>query len=290
MTVAFRRKLIWVTRTSPYATRSAQRLTHLGFRALALPVLQVRSVDWRRLDHQPNAIVFTSAHGVRLHRRKQDWSELPVFAVGDHTAREASAIGYRNVRSAVGDVEALKKLIATTLPRPARLAIFGASEPAGDLRDYLERSGYWPESCVVYETRPSSDEELHSGIELLPQMDGITAYSPKAARRLAQIIQQSRWQGPIFCISRAVASDFAQCEGVSVHIAEKPNEHAMLQLVIRHWAAPGIHAASPARSFSTSSHATSALIANDNAIGVHGQTATQGAVLDDDDPPPPSAA
>lgn len=283
MTVAFRRKLIWVTRTSPYGVRSAERLTRLGFRALALPVLQVRSVDWHRLDHQPDAIVFTSAHGVRLHHRQQAWSEMPVFAVGDHTAREASRIGYRNVRSAVGDVEALKKLIATTLPRPARLAIFGATEPAGDLHDHLARTGYQPENCVVYETRPSSDEELRSGIELLPQMDGITAYSPKAARRLAEILQRSGWRGPVFCISRATAKEFDGCRHIEGHVAERPNEQALIRTITQRWESRATPAARAWNSLNGS-------VANDNEEEAQATSpVASSAFFDNDDPPPPAA-
>lgn len=226
------RLFCWITRTAPLASRTAAALADLGHGSLIAPVLQSHPI-FGPPKMRPEAIVFTSAHGVANHPFDPSWSELPVFAVGDSTAHVAEHCGYRDVRSARGAVEDLQRLIATSLPRPARVLYFGAREPAGDLHDYLLRSGYQAEHCVVYETSDSSRMHRRVALTALPAFDAILIHSPKAARRVAEVIARHAWTGLVFCISEACAEEFGCLDRLSVQVAIQPSETSLMALIRR---------------------------------------------------------
>jgi uroporphyrinogen-III synthase len=261
--------LIWVTRTGPDNLRTAQRLRELGHRPLIQPALRVRQVAHARLAAQPDAIVFTSAHGVRYHDYPAADRALPVFTVGDRTAEAAREAGYRSVTSADGDVGALFRLLRTSLPSGARIGYFGARETAGDLAGDLIAAGYAFERTVVYETIPASDEDLEGVKAALPTVQGILIHSAKGARRARELIDASGWRGRIWCIAPACAQPFDGLAGVEVSAAAVPTED-------------GVFATIPAI---VGRVAERGVFANDNA--------EPDAVAGSDDfdgPPPPSAA
>lgn len=172
--------LLWVTRTAPYHLLTVHRVRAIGHNALAIPVLSVRSVTRNAVFARPDALVFTSANGVRHHHARSRWLQLPVYAVGDHTAAAARRAGYLDVRSARGDVSDLQQLIATTVARPASIIHYSAREPAGDLVGYLLQSGFEATQIAVYETIRASDSELSSALSMMAAIDGIVVHSPKA--------------------------------------------------------------------------------------------------------------
>lgn len=286
------RLFCWITRTAPLASRTAASLAELGHASLIAPVLQASPI-FGPPSSRPDAIVFTSAHGVANHPFDRSWSELPVFAVGDSTARIAEHCGYSNVRSAKGAVEDLQRLIAISLPRPARVIHFGAREPAGDLQDYLVRSGYESEHCVVYETSDSSRMHRRVALTALPAFDAILIHSPKAARRVAEIVARHDWNGIVFCISRTCAEEFGGLSRLSVRVALRPNETSLIELIwrFRPTARPSQTSDCsttdrfllPARNLLTP--------ANDISSGVPARckAALVNPDLDDDDPPPSAA-
>src|SRR3546814_3827643 len=93
------RGLVWVTRTDPFNRLTAKRLAGAGYTPLSAPALRIVAAPAPPLTAVPDALVFTSLNGVRLHRFSPALAGLPVFAVGDHSARYARAQGYRRVRS-----------------------------------------------------------------------------------------------------------------------------------------------------------------------------------------------
>jgi len=106
---------IWITRARPGAEVTARRVEALGFTALVDPLLEIRflepTVDLAGIA----ALAFTSANGVEAFARLSAARDLPVFAVGEATARAARSMGFAEPVSADGDVEALAALIARTI-------------------------------------------------------------------------------------------------------------------------------------------------------------------------------
>jgi len=291
MTFLSRRKMIWITRSAPYSHSSANLLQREGFRTLVAPVLQVRPIASALPSTLPDALVFTSAHGVLHHPHQSEWRHLPVFTVGNHTAETVAAAGYSNVHSADGDVHDLEELIATSLPRTANLFLFGARELAGDLDSSLAERGFGVERFVVYEARSSTDHDLSEAITFLPRIDGICVYSPRSADRVAEMLRATPWHGTIFCISEACAARFPVRDHLLVQVAERPDERALRDLVRLRWSDATRRAAQPPsfdlRAF-RSFVRPKAGIANDNRKATQ-QGPAREPHGDGDDPPPTAA-
>jgi uroporphyrinogen-III synthase len=223
---------IWVTRTAPDNGATAARLETLGHEAIAVPVLQVRAIE----GDAPRgfaAIVFSSANGVRHHPLCDAWLDLPVFTVGDRTADAAIEAGYRNVRSADGDVADLQRLIMESLP-PSRIVHFGARETAGDLAGFLGRFGFVVDRHIVYATEPVPLPRLVPLRQSLSRIDGIMIHSPRAADRVAKLLAGADWQGRIWCISEACAVRLAGLTGARLYFAAWPTETAMIEMIRQH--------------------------------------------------------
>ena len=121
---------VWVTRAQPGADRTAARLRALGFVPVVLPLLALRSIAQPAPDlSDVSALTFTSRNAVTVFAGLTPERLLPVFAVGDATAGAARAAGFSDVLSAVGDVEALARLIASERERSGECG--GGAEPAG---------------------------------------------------------------------------------------------------------------------------------------------------------------
>ena len=282
---------LWVTRTAPANLVTASRLRAMGHKVVALPVLEVHAVADAPPPAKPDAIVFTSMHGVRHHRADAAWRDVPVYAVGDSTGGAARQAGYRRVSSAGGDVRDLEALILREMVEPARILHFSPSEPAGALCERLRSHGHAAERHVVYETHAAGDGLLAAAMASLGRLDAILVHSPKGARRVAELISGSGWAGTIFCISAACAFELRALPGIRVRIAGRPTEQSLLALVRPRAPAPAAVEGRPRRSYGWPIRGGAlawSAVANDNWSGPHAAPPSFGP--EDPEDPPPSAA
>jgi uroporphyrinogen-III synthase len=228
------RPLVWVTRAEPGAGETAAKLGELGLKALIEPVIETRELEASPMPCGPfDAIAFTSAAAVRLAAGRMADRSLPVFAVGDATARLARDLGWGDVGSANGNVEDLAVLIASA--SDARIVLHpGARVAAGDLSGALESQGQKVVSWPLYETL----ERAEPSAGLLRRLSsdgvhGVLVHSPSAARALANWL--SPWCGlphaRLFALSGPCIRPL---EGVSfreIHISPFPREAALLKVV-----------------------------------------------------------
>lgn len=226
-------KFIWVTRSSPYAFLTGHHIRSLGHKPLIAPVLAIRPLRHAPLDKAPDALIFTSTHGVQHHIFELARAETPVYAVGRRTAMTARDAGYRNVLSADGNVSDLEALVAKTAPPGCSIVHMGAAAPAGNLALDLGARGFSTRHVAVYESIAIPPDELRPALAALPWIDGITVHSPKAARHLAAFLTDcgDLWRGTAFCISDAAAAPIESVTASPVLIAHRPTEEALIDLV-----------------------------------------------------------
>jgi len=190
--------------------------------------------------HDAQAILFTSANGVRaLHRRNQgDLSELvplPVLAVGNATAQAARDAGFRQVESAAGDVAALASLILARLaPAAGPLLHIAGSQVAGDLAGRLTAEGFVVRRDVIYGARQATQLSMATldGLRL-SQIDGVTFFSPRTA---AAFVTLCRDRGALpllqavvaLCLSPAVAQAVNTVTWRAIIVAPRPDQDALL--------------------------------------------------------------
>jgi uroporphyrinogen-III synthase len=220
---------VWITRARPGAEATAARVAALGFKPIVDPLLEIAPIAASIDLTGVSALAFTSANGVQMFSRLSDARSLPVFTVGRATALAASEAGFASVASADGDVEDLARLI--TVAETGLVLWAGAQEPAGDLVAALNAAGVAARGMVVYETVERTP--LDATLALLDQPLTVLLHSPRAARRLSQILSPRPARAlRALCLSEAVAAGLSPLAGSSsVACAPRPDETALLFLL-----------------------------------------------------------
>src|SRR5271169_2082066 len=133
-----------VTRSREEAETLAGALAVRAVRALIEPLMEVHFRGTAAPDLRGvQAVLCTSANGVRALARASAERRLPLLAVGDATAARAHAEGFAAVASAGGDAADLVRLATARLdPRDGRLLHVCGDAVAGDLVGDLRRCGF----------------------------------------------------------------------------------------------------------------------------------------------------
>src|SRR5271170_3214259 len=145
-----------VTRPREEAETLAAAVAARGVEALIEPLMKVHFRTAAAPDLAGvQAVLCTSANGVRAFAQASSERRLPLLGVGDATAARARSEGFVSVGNAGGDAADLVRLVATQLdPRGGRLLYVCGSAVAGDVFGALHARGFTVERSVLYETRP----------------------------------------------------------------------------------------------------------------------------------------
>ena len=119
--------LVVVTRPGNAARELAVEIVRRGYEPLIAPMLVIETLDTPLPDlGRYGAIAFTSANGVRAFAERSSERGVPAYAVGGATATALRAAGFRDIRLAGGDADALASLIAVSADRRPVLHISGS--------------------------------------------------------------------------------------------------------------------------------------------------------------------
>lgn len=223
---------VLVTRPAEDAARTAAVLEARGHKAVLAPLLEVRFHDGPDIPLDGvQAILATSANGVRALARRTARRDLPLFAVGPQTADAAHESGFAIVRNAQGDAKALAAATAQWAT-PAKGVLFHARGAEGDgaLAAMLKDKGFETRSEVLYDVAaagdlpPAAREALAQGA-----VDAALFFSPRSARVFADRAVGLDTRGLIaLCISAATAGTLAPLAFREIRIAAQPNQDALL--------------------------------------------------------------
>ena len=223
---------LWVTRARPGAEATAARLVDMGHRPLVSPLLAIRRLQPRLDLAGVGAVAFTSRNGVAAFAALNPERDLPIFTVGDATAGAAREAGFRDVRSAAGDVTALAALIIAE-PVEGAVLIAGAREPAGDLPGALKAADVPTRVAVLYAAVAAPGRRGLAALKAR-KLDGVLIHSPRAARRLADLTEgliPAAGAVPAFCISPAAAAPLKGSPAFAPVAAAHPDEATLLSLL-----------------------------------------------------------
>jgi uroporphyrinogen-III synthase len=147
---------ILLTRPREDAERLAAKLTALGHSVMIEPLIAIAPIDAVDLPLDGvQALLFTSANGVRAFARATERRDLRVMAVGEATANAALAAGFSRVESAGGDVEDLARLVRQRLTTDdGPLLHVAATDVAGDLKTELEQAEFSVRRVALYRAEP----------------------------------------------------------------------------------------------------------------------------------------
>ena len=232
-----------VTRPDPDGERTAATLRSRGYEVLVAPLLQVELLADAALGDGPwGALAMTSvnaAHAVAQHSRRAELTPLPVFAVGRRTAEAARAAGFRDVTSADGDMTDLVRLIGARCRAAAAPLLYLAGEDrAGDLAGDLAAAGVRVATVVAYRAAAAADlpESVLAALGA-GRLDGVLHFSRRSAEIYLNCAQTAgvldRALAPFhYCLSRQVAEPLAAAGAGKVRIAPRPEEAALIDLVL----------------------------------------------------------
>ncbi len=227
---------VLVTRPKADAGSLIAALQQRGATVLAQPMLRIDMQDAAPPDLAGvQALLFTSANGVRAFAHVSTDRSLPVFAVGDATAAVAREAGFTNVASAGGAVDDLAALAAARGdPAAGALLHVAGSTVAGDLAGLLEAAGFTVRRTVLYSATPA--EALDPAVRDALAADAIHAAMFFSARSAATFASVTRAAGladfcarvHIVALSRAVFEAAETLPWGGVTVAAAPTQAAML--------------------------------------------------------------
>jgi uroporphyrinogen-III synthase len=231
---------ILVTRPQPHAAQTAADLSARGHEAIIAPLFEIE----RLADVDPKtgpwtAILLTSANGLWgivsfAHDKK--WHGIPVFAVGDVSAKAARDMGFAEVASAGGNVNDLANLVAARLQPPARLLYLAGEERAGDLAEALRSKNFEVDLVVVYRVLTAQCLPEPAAAALAGELDAVLHFSRASAEdflnaarssNLLEAVLTKPWH---FCLSERVAAPLREAGVARIQVAARPTQDALLEL------------------------------------------------------------
>ena len=231
-----------VTRPRQDAEPFAQALAARGVQSMIAPMIDIIDLPGPPISRDnEQAILFTSANGPRALQRRNTGNlsplaALPVYAVGDATAKAARAAGFSHVESASGDVAALFALVQARLqPQAGPLLHVAGSQVAGDLAGRLSAAGFIVKRATIYTARKATaltvaaQEGLRQG-----SIDGVTFFSPRTAAAFVTLCHDCGVVADLrnvaaICLSQAVAQAVNGVAWRMVIVAPRPDQDGLLE-------------------------------------------------------------
>jgi uroporphyrinogen-III synthase len=232
---------ILVTRPREDSQHLAQQLEAKGHQVLIEPLFTIEPEPDASLDLEgAQALVMTSANGVRAFAARSERRDLRVFAVGDATAEAARACGFADVESAAGDVEDLARLVRERArPEDGALLHAAGSAVAGDLAGALQGAGFEVRRAVLYRAEPAL--ALSSAALTALREGGIDVamfFSPRTARTFVSLakaagVERACGRVTMLGLSPAVVEAASEVAWAARDSAAAPTEAALIEAVDR---------------------------------------------------------
>jgi uroporphyrinogen-III synthase len=231
--------LVLITRPAVDAAPLAHCLSARGYRTRVEPMLDIVWRDGPAPDVDGvQALLFTSANGVRAFARRSPCLDRPVLTVGHATASAAREAGFQTVDSAGGDVEALAALaLGRCRADGGALLHVAGSAMAGDLAGRLGQAGFTVRREILYDARPAQALSAATVTDLAAQaLSFVLFFSPRTARSFVSLARGAGLAEPCrtvvaLCLSGAVAAEAGQAPWKDIRTATRPEQDSMLDLL-----------------------------------------------------------
>ena len=222
---------VLITRPEEDAVRIAEILKSRGHEPVIAPLLKTNFHDGPdvALDGV-QAILATSANGVRALVRRTARRDVPLFAVGPQTEEEARAHGFSSVRNANGDSKALAGATRewATPEQGALLHVKGA-EADGTLATLLKADGFDVRTLVLYDVADIGLPDTARTQLANNQIDAALFFSARSARIFKDSVAGLPLENVIaVCISAATAEALSPLNFKGIRVAAHPNQDSLL--------------------------------------------------------------
>lgn len=230
-----------ITRPEEDAGPLAEAVRALGHDVAVDSMLSITTFDDVQLDTDGvQALLFSSANGVRAFSDISLNRRVPVYTVGEASAAIARDLGFRRVHAAGGDVASLAQLVAGALkPEEGILMHVSGTVVARELKDLLQKDGFNVFRVRLYESEPATRLQDKTVAHIAGgEIDGVLFYSPRTAQIFSDLIIENRLTEACrriraLCLSEAVAEVADKLPWRAVKVAGAPSQSAMLELLAR---------------------------------------------------------
>jgi uroporphyrinogen-III synthase len=230
---------VLITRPAEDAKPLAEILRHRGHETIVSPLMKIRFCDGPEIPLNGfQAVVATSANAIRALQRRTARRDVPVFAVGPHTAQAALAAGFAGVRQGSGDSHALAIFVREVAdPASGPLLWVAGRDRTAELADALTAYGFEVQAQALYaaEEVGTLTEEATAALSA-ERMDAILLFSPRSALVFAKVLQNQALlhacrRMVALCMSQEVAQKLSTLPFANILIAQQPNVASMLDLL-----------------------------------------------------------
>ena len=234
MTLSF-----FITRPQEDAEPLANELAALGVESLLAPLLSIEVYGTKMPDlTDVQALLLTSANGVRAFTHLSKERKIPLYAVGHASALAAQKAGFNKVESAGGDVEPLAKLVCENLDfKDGAVLHIAGSMLAGDLGAILVQNGFDYRRIQLYHAKKVTNLPPQCLIAIEDALvNGVVLYSPRTAKAFMDLlikaeIDDCTLQLSAFCLSEAVAAKIEAYDWANIVVAKTPDQAALIKSV-----------------------------------------------------------
>jgi uroporphyrinogen-III synthase len=239
---------VLVTRPHPDDESTASALRARGFEVLQAPMLRFEPVALRGdMNARCGAVIVTSGNALRAiepQLKGHRLLELPLFAVGEHTAAAARRAGFTHVISADGDAGALRDCVracvrAKQVQKASTLLYLAGEDLARDIAGELGEDGFRVVTHTTY--RMIAVANLPGEIcdaFAANRIEAVLHYSRRSARAFVDAVRAggveiSALSIPQCCIAEAVAAVLREAGATQIVVAASPDENALFEALER---------------------------------------------------------
>ncbi|MCA1391897.1 uroporphyrinogen-III synthase [Bradyrhizobium yuanmingense] len=239
---------ILVTRPHPDNAATADNLRTRGHTVLLAPALKLEPVAFQgESEVSYDAVLVTSANAIRaIAPQLPDLGllELPLFAVGEHTAASAREAGFAKVIVAGGDAASLRDKVMQSardkvLKKNSTLLYLAGADLSRDLGGELGAEGFRVVTQTTYRMAPVKHlpREVCEGFAA-HGIEAVLHYSRRSARAFLDAardegVEISALAIPHCCLSETVAGVLRDAGAPQVLVAATPDETALFDTLER---------------------------------------------------------
>lgn len=230
---------ILITRPLPEAEPLAEILRERGFETCLSPVMEIVPREFEPTPDQTyQAVVLTSGNAVDALAASALPPDIPIFCVGDATARRLASTAFADIRSASGNSDDLVALIKRDLtPSSGALLYLSGMMIAADIGSALADAGFHVDRHVVYRAQAiaAPDEAVIAALAA-GGIDAVLLYSPRSARIFIDHLKAAKLdllakEMTAYCISAAAADVARNLQWRKVAVASRPTQDDLLALL-----------------------------------------------------------
>jgi uroporphyrinogen-III synthase len=221
---------VLVTRPIDDANEIAALLKARGHDPVVAPLLEVHYHDGHPLHLDGiQAVLATSANGVRAFARRTSRRDFPLFAIGAQTAQAASDAGFTDIRNADGNADTLAQAVqATAKPGDGPLLHATGAEAEGRLAAALTTAGFTVRTEILYDV-PAVTDLPPAARDAFPTLDAVLIFSARSAQAFVDCVKGlSTAHLVAVAISTAAAKPLSALNFREVRIAAHPNQASVL--------------------------------------------------------------